>query len=1195
MRTSGWSTQQLAEFVTALSGAPDERSAATIAVERAAEAFDADLAAIICDGVMLAAVGCAEERAPIADLERVCKNPGRNPLDVPGVGRCAADVATLEYPPGGALIVARPAALSREEAGLLRGMARVASLTMRLLCSLGDHARARGELHAIADEQAALRRVALLVARARPPEEVFAAVAGEIGRLLATDLAFMGRYDADSDLNLVASWKATGESIPADQLGPLPEPSAADLVRKTGRAARIDRYPTTPGTIGHLLGIRAVVAAPITVEDRLWGVIVVATTSADPLPQETEERLVNFTELVATAIADTDARDRVRRIAADQTALRRVATLVAQAAPPDEVFAAVAREVGQLFSVDRAYVGRYDEDETIVHVAAWSAIGEDLPFGVRMPSGAGTVTGLVRETGHPARIDRYSGELYETARRYGVGSAVAVPITVAGRAWGVVGVVSTGEEPPPLQIETRLSQFTELVGAAVANAQAQVEVRRFAEDQAAQRRVATLVARAAPPEEVFAAVTEEVGRVLGADFTGMSRYNGDGTATVAGQWTSTDRPSPMEIGERFDLGGQNVTTLVAQTGRPARIDDYGDASGKWADAAATWGFGSCVGVPITVEERLWGVVSVGYVRAEPQPSDIEERLSGFADLVATAIANAQVRVELQGYAEEQAALRRVATLVARAALPEEVFAVVTEEAGLVFCADYAALSRYEPAAAVTVMGAWNRTGSDPVVPVGSSVALDGENAASRVLATGRPARVDHYPDATGTIADIARSFGSRSTVAVPVTVGGRVWGVMNLFSTHEDLLPADTEARLVRFTELVATAIADTEARRELRQVAAEQAALRRVATLVAEVVPPSEVFAAVAREVGHLLSVDRAYVGRFEADETMIDVASWSAAGQVQPVGIRVPAGAGTASAIVRETGRPARIRYRGALLAAAREAGVTSGVAVPITVEGALWGVVRIASTGEEFPPGTEARLAGFTDLVATAIANAEARAALTASRARIVASADDARRRIERDLHDGAQQHLVTLALQLRAAQVAIPEDLDDVARQLDMVASGLNDALDELREFAHGIHPPTLAKRGLPPALRTLSRRSAVPVDLVVRLDERLPESIEIAAYYVVSEALANVGKHAQATLATVDVRADDRHLRVLISDDGVGGAQFVLGSGLVGMRDRIEALDGHITLQSNPRTGTLLSVELPLPGSAGRPGQPTGAG
>jgi signal transduction histidine kinase len=203
------------------------------------------------------------------------------------------------------------------------------------------------------------------------------------------------------------------------------------------------------------------------------------------------------------------------------------------------------------------------------------------------------------------------------------------------------------------------------------------------------------------------------------------------------------------------------------------------------------------------------------------------------------------------------------------------------------------------------------------------------------------------------------------------------------------------------------------------------------------------------------------------------------------------------------------------------------------------------------------------------------------LRASRARIVATADETRRRIERDLHDGAQQHLVSLALQLRAAQAAVPPELTELDAELDGVAAGLSDVQEELREFARGIHPAILAEGGLGPALRALARRSKLPVQVDVRTARRLPEPLEVGAYYVVSEALANVAKHARASAVDVDVDAHGGRLNVRVRDDGVGGAELGRGSGLIGLKDRVEALGGQIVVDSPPGAGTTLSAELPI--------------
>jgi Histidine kinase/Histidine kinase-, DNA gyrase B-, and HSP90-like ATPase len=246
-------------------------------------------------------------------------------------------------------------------------------------------------------------------------------------------------------------------------------------------------------------------------------------------------------------------------------------------------------------------------------------------------------------------------------------------------------------------------------------------------------------------------------------------------------------------------------------------------------------------------------------------------------------------------------------------------------------------------------------------------------------------------------------------------------------------------------------------------------------------------------------------------------------------------------------------------------------------------------VAFTGGEFlPADAEMRLAGFTELLATAIANAGAQAEVTASRARIVAAADQARRRIERDLHDGAQQRLVSLALKLRAVQAAVPRELGG---QLDEAVAEATGALEELSEIARGIHPAILAKGGLRPALKTLARRSPLPVDLQVRAGKRLPDQVEVSAYHVVAEALTNAAKHSRASAVSVEVEVAGEVLHVAVRDDGAGGADLARGTGLVGLKDRVEALGGQIFLDSRPGAGTSLQAELPLTASRLRCGCP----
>jgi signal transduction histidine kinase len=372
--------------------------------------------------------------------------------------------------------------------------------------------------------------------------------------------------------------------------------------------------------------------------------------------------------------------------------------------------------------------------------------------------------------------------------------------------------------------------------------------------------------------------------------------------------------------------------------------------------------------------------------------------------------------------------------------------------------------------------------------------------------------------------------------------------------------------------------------REEIERLAGEQAALRRVATLVAKATAPEEIFAAVAEELAQLSGADIAVVLRYEPDGAATVLGRWSRSGVPAVIGRRLTV-AGETAVSVLQTGQSARAaRFAGPPRSVAdslRRAGMRVGSGSPVIVDGRLWGVLITAiARPQELRPEAEHRLAAFAELIATAIASAQARAELTASRARIVATADETRRRIERDLHDGAQQRILSLALQLRAAQATVPPELGELRAELGRVAVGLAGTLNELREYARGIHPAILAESGLAPALNTLARRSPLPVTLDVHLAGRLPERVEVTAYYVVSEALANAAKHAAASAVHVDVGAVGEVIRLAVRDDGGGGADPARGSGLTGLKDRVEAIGGTLSMRSRPGDGTTLLAELP---------------
>ena len=704
----------------------------------------------------------------------------------------------------------------------------------------------------------------------------------------------------------------------------------------------------------------------------------------------------------------------------------------------------------------------------------------------------------------------------------------------------------------------------------------------LAGEQAALRRVATLVARQPSPGEVFAAVTEEAASLLHLDSANLIVYERDQTVTVVGACNQRGPSAP--VGTRGTLEGDNIVGRVFRTQRPARIDKYTDAVGPAAEYARSIGFRAAVGVPVLAGGRLWGVMVVGSSRPEPLPADTEMRIGAFTELIATAIANTAARAELEQVAAEQAALGRVATLVAEVVPPGDVFAAVAAEVAGLFGVPLVGLFRYEREGLATVIAGAGKMSANLGRPW--PCPADDPGLVASLQRTGRPLRIDDYTDIRSAVSQPVRELGISMAAGAPVIVNGRVWGAVVVAADYErPPLPADTLDRLAAFTELVATAIANSDARTEIQRLAQEQAALRHIATLVGRGADTREVFAAVAREVAEVMHLPVAAVQRYEEDgETTTVMAAWSDRPHPFPPGTRWPYHPSGLGARVRQTGRAGRVvdysRRRGAFAAKARELGLHSVAGAPIIVDGAVWGLVTVASTDGPLPDRTENRLAGFTELLGTAIANTQSRTELSASRARIVAAADETRRRLERDLHDGIQQRLVSLALKARTIETMTPRPADEIRGELSRLADGLGTAMDELREISHGIHPAILSEAGLGPALEALARRSVVPVELGLNFGLRLGEHVEAAGYYIASEALANVAKHAQASV--IDMRADgcDGALILSISDDGIGGADPSRGSGIIGLKDRVEALGGTISVRSPPGHGTALYVRLP---------------
>jgi signal transduction histidine kinase len=529
-------------------------------------------------------------------------------------------------------------------------------------------------------------------------------------------------------------------------------------------------------------------------------------------------------------------------------------------------------------------------------------------------------------------------------------------------------------------------------------------------------------------------------------------------------------------------------------------------------------------------------------------------------------------------AEERAAFRRIAAFVTQDPLPSEIFARVATELGGLLGAEMTHLHRYEGPRRWTVVGAWSE---GEHLPLGLEWTDDGGLLERAIVEACRPARIDDYELAMISIAPELRRLGARSSVGAPIVVDGRVWGMVAACSRNGGL-PRNTEPRLTDFADLIGSAVASAESRLALSRLADAQAALRRVATLVAREPSPAEVFTAVAEEARGLTGSEVTAVLQLEADDEATIVAGAGAPYSELPPGSTVPTGGGSVGTLVLANGRAARLdRFdpdSGPLAAYLHRLGVHSAVGVPILVEGRLWGML-LAGSSQPLPANTEARLTDFAELAAVAVSNAQTRSALAGSRARIVSAADETRRRIERDLHDGIQQRLVSLGLELRDAQFAIATRPGEAERKIDAVAAGLTRTLDDLREISRGIHPAVLAG-GLAPALKALARRSPVPVELDIGPLDPVPEPAQVAAYYIVSEALTNAAKHGHATVVRLRAYRDEDTIRVVVRDDGIGGADPARGSGLIGLIDRIGAIGGRVVIESPLGRGTSIVAVLP---------------
>jgi signal transduction histidine kinase len=712
----------------------------------------------------------------------------------------------------------------------------------------------------------------------------------------------------------------------------------------------------------------------------------------------------------------------------------------------------------------------------------------------------------------------------------------------------------------------------------------EADLRLLVAEQAALNRVAVAVATETAAERVFDVVTEEVARVLGADAANLVRFSSSRQeGVIVGKWSEPGVQIPG-AGTIVTIEEGSALTRVARTGATARqaTDDPG-VPPELHKRLTALGVTSLVAAPIVVSGDIWGAVVVSLTGDRRFPADAEERLGQFAALVAVALANTQAREELATLADEQAALSRVAVAVATEENPELLFNAVSEEIGRLFGARVAATVRYVgDADGAEIVGGWDRDGGADA-PLGVLVPTP-RGAIARVAETGRTIRIDLESEPPE-LQEHMVAMRVSSAVASPIVVSGRLWGATSITIDGAERFPPDVQSRLEKFTNLVAVALANAEAREELAALAREQAALSRVA-VAAATEPPARLFNVVTEEVGRLFAAHWAATVRYVEGSNEVElVGRWHRTGDhVVELGSRLTLGGGVVTR-VRETGGPARIDYEQEppeIQEMMRFDGVASGVAAPIVVSGHLWGAMSISvASPDEFAAGVETEVAKFTNLVSVALGNAEAHEQLTASRARIVQAGDAERQRLERNLHDGAQQRFVSLALGLRLAQSQLAADPASAADLLAQASEELALGLEELRELARGIHPAILTDRGLAPAVEALATRATLPVAINGVPSERLPEPIEAAAFYVVSESLTNIAKYASASRAQVDLAREDGLLLVEVSDDGVGGADPVGGSGLRGLADRVEALGGRLEVSSEPGRGTTVRAELPL--------------
>jgi signal transduction histidine kinase len=882
-------------------------------------------------------------------------------------------------------------------------------------------------------------------------------------------------------------------------------------------------------------------------------------------------------------------RHAARGPADEDAALRRIATLAARGVSPVEIFAAVARETRWVLRADEIWLQRYLPGRRVRCLAQSGA--PSTPAEPIELVGDG-VASRVLDTGRPASVGSYLGKTTPLAQELlarRIDSGVGAPIVVAGQLWGViVALHRTAGRGTVERDEERLARFSELLGVAIAAAASREAMRSVAEEQLLLRQVATLVAGGSSPEAIFESVADNLTALLASDTMGLLRFEPGRTALVL---AARPRELPnASAGERMDFGGSPVFQHVLETGESVMI---GTEDIDPTHPVRRLGLRTLAGAPIVVGNRPWGMAASGWRRdrAELDPNTLG-RLTEFCRLVAVAIANAESGDELRQLAEEQSALRRITSMSSGGRAAAVVFDVVEREACAALGADSSRLMRVAAGDTHGLIVSLHGTSGDGL-EAGQTIALSGETLTGLMRDRGTVVRVDTASLHPGQLRERLEQMGIHTALQAPIVVDARLWGALGL-AWRGGQAPPGVEQRAARFADALATAIASASNRAALRALADEQAALRRVATLVARGAEPASVFEAVALETGALMGTASSVLYRFESDGTVTPIAS--AALQPPLNGSAVMLDGDSATRRVRESGQPAAIEWagltpadRGTLANLASDYRHSASAAAPVTVEGRLWGAMVVSWAGEQqMAAGSETRLAAFTELVGTAIANSASRAELAASRARLVRAGDEARRRIQQGISDGAMRRLTSLGAgfhEARQVTERFPGARAGLDPLFDELARRVAEAAGQLEDIARGLHPAGLESHGLERALLTLARESAIPIALDVRLAERLPEALEVASYYVVSEAVTNAVKHARATIVEIDVERAGDELLVSIRDDGDGGADPIRGTGLVGLRDRVATVGGRLRIDSPSGGGTIVTMAVPLAAAA----------